>query len=685
MKNIILLLISLLFLFPGIANSQNQDRIDSLNNQLSAELVDTSKILLIIKIGNEYDEYDYGKAKQYYNSALSKSLKLKYNKGIALANNGIGMVENYEGNFNKAKFYLHKTLSISIEHRIESGILAAYDNLGIVCLNIGETDSAMLYRKKSIEIYKKNGDLIKVSDGYLWLGTISRNMSNNADAIKYYLKANEVAEKFGDNERVAYALLNMAVVYKNQKNYTKAIEYNLIGLEKLIPLNKLYPIATVYYNMANTYVLDAKYDSAINNYNKALKIRVAIKDSAGIADVYNGIANIYVATSDFKKAKNSFNLALEIAERCNYKYLQGLILINLGDVFFQENDILTSIKYFEEGLIILNEAKNKHAIKTCYNSLMLAYEKSENYKNAYKYSRLLSAMNDSIALQTYSTELSNLQALYDVELKDKTISEQKLNILTLEKTKAVNRLIAVSIILIMAGIIVTLIIRKIKNEIDEVKTRELLIVNEQSKTKEKIADQLHGVSNSLIASSKKLNSLKANNFLNLEAEELLDGVCDDIEHVRKFTRTLSHNIKNKLFWEKGLLRGLEEYFIELNTIEGTKFIFQNAEMSINLEPEASVDIYEIVMELVANSLKHGQEIYQIFLYFRLEDGLLHISYEDDGIGFNTDQIFTSKSIGWKLIADKVENKYGGKIVLESTPLVPGNRVDINIPVKKITN
>src|SRR5690606_37332738 len=120
----------------------------------------------------------------------------------------------------------------------------------------------------------------------------------------------------------------------------------------------------------------------------------------------------------------------------------------------------------------------------------------------------------------------------------------------------------------------------------------------------------------------------------------LHGEIDKISHE---VRELSYQMMPVTLKELGLLKAVEELLnrnlshnnieFELNTLG-----FGEERLSEKIE----VTVYRICQELINNTLKHSKAS-RISLLMQLREDMLQVTFEDDGIGFDAENV--TKGIG----------------------------------------
>lgn len=183
-----------------------------------------------------------------------------------------------------------------------------------------------------------------------------------------------------------------------------------------------------------------------------------------------------------------------------------------------------------------------------------------------------------------------------------------------------------------------------------------VILTTQEAERKRIAEALHnGVGQLLYATKLTLENETATQTKSLQ---LLD------EAIRA-TRTISFELTPGILEDFGLEVALKELckripktsldvHMQLSGLEATRSMLVN------------IAIYRIVQELLNNVIKHARAS-EVFVYVVQEDGRLHISVEDDGVGFEVEKTAQAvKGIGLTGIRSRVD-LLGGTFTIASRP------------------
>lgn len=202
----------------------------------------------------------------------------------------------------------------------------------------------------------------------------------------------------------------------------------------------------------------------------------------------------------------------------------------------------------------------------------------------------------------------------------------------------------------------------------------------------RIARELHdGLGGSLAALKFKLEHLLANgNDAALQEKRLAEAILD-ITALQEELRTIAHNLMPKPLYKLGLVPAVEQVlqrFRRLNPRLEIHF-FHNVDLQ-ELDELPKIYLFRVVQELLTNLHKHSKAT-EAWLQFVRSDGLLLITLEDNGQGFQPERALSQrKGMGLANIRYRVEEALGGRFTIESTP-GSGTLVSIQIPLKVLRN
>lgn len=194
-------------------------------------------------------------------------------------------------------------------------------------------------------------------------------------------------------------------------------------------------------------------------------------------------------------------------------------------------------------------------------------------------------------------------------------------------------------------------------------------IESQEQERQRIARDLHdevGAMLSVIKMSLQQVERKAEQEktkeLTLETKAM---VTETIDNVRRISKDLMPVALLKL----GLPTALEDLFKKLENLEGLKATSLLKGTPQPLPQATALGLYRVIQEALNNCLKHAKASV-ITCILRFQPNGLHLSFEDNGKGFDLESLLKSKDstkgLGVKNIESRV-NMLGGKLKHTSAP------------------
>ena len=209
---------------------------------------------------------------------------------------------------------------------------------------------------------------------------------------------------------------------------------------------------------------------------------------------------------------------------------------------------------------------------------------------------------------------------------------------------------------------------KFEAKIQEQKARSLLIIEAQETERKRIARDLHdGVGQSLTALKFQVQAMG-----NQHNDTLNDGLTQlnqDIRSLIQEVRMVTFNLVPPELTDYGLVTALKKLVDKVDAETETKVSLHIEEhIEDRLEPYAETNLYRVTQEGLNNALKYS-EASEIKIIYRRNSELLSITVDDNGQGFDPDQIDPSKNgsgMGLEFMRERM-NYLDGKLYIDSTP------------------
>lgn len=540
--------------------------------------------------------------------------------------------------------------------------------------------------QRILEFARKNNDQNTLAEVYIKLGDYEGDIfSKYEKSLEYYQRSLEYFKVKKDSDGIHKANHAIARRYIDAEFYTEAsgILENLISIYKSD--NQGLQLAYVYFDLGRLYKARGDISKATEYLNKAVVLSKTHKDEIfELKIIFEKIQN-YEEQNELDSALYQSFEAFKLSNITGNRDLIAKSLYHIGHINKLGRNFERAIKYMTDCEMIIPFQPYSETRKSLYRELAEVYALSGRHKDGFLYLKKYTALNDSILNKSRHESLTNLAMKYGT--KD---IKSNIELLKIEKEFADERnraqrrtlyILAIGLFVVTISIYFIVkfydqristarIISEQKEEINHQKIRELednlkmnsmrSVITGQEIERERIAKDLHDSLGGLLSTIKlqfdnvrskkqELADLKEYNH----AHKLLDTAVDEV-------RTISRNLQPGSLHDLGLVSAIKDL---INRFEGDGYPeidFQYYEMPEKMDKMISLLVYRIIQELLNNSLKHAQAK-EILIQINTEDNELVIQYEDDGVGFDQNNL-KRKGMGLENIKSRVNYMHGSLIM-----------------------
>lgn len=366
MKKVLLAFLLFLSLSTLYAQKQGLDIIDSLKLKLQNSADDTGKVRMLGKISFQYFRFDTDSGIAYGERALRLAEKLHWGLGKAFSNNYIGTNYAVKGNHPKALDYFNRSLS-------EYTSIGDKQGIAFICNN---------------------------------LCNFYRMQKEYPRAIEYGTKAMVINQELRSDAELSKNYNNLGFVYCLMNDYVKSNDYYNKGLKIETDLNNQEMMANLYINLAENKMKQREYCDALDVSLKALKISEDLKIPYDCAVYGSQVGQIYLILSE-----DSVKI-----DKCKFYCAD------------KKQYLAKAKEYLTKSLKLIDKINDLTLISETSLLLSKAYEKSGDTKNALLFYKQYSENKDSVYSKDNALQIAEIEKKQEVELKDKQIEIQSLEI-----------------------------------------------------------------------------------------------------------------------------------------------------------------------------------------------------------------------------------------------------------------
>ena len=530
----------------------------------------------------------------------------------------------------------------------------------------------------------------------LVLGKIYTNTLDFEEGTRYLTTALSIAEQHNFYAVQAQALNALGGIYSRNALFDKAIDYYKQSYDISKKNNYERGMAAAAFNMSSCALADgpenkSKERASINTMLSSYKTMKVLKDTQSIINQSWGLSDVYARLSHFDSAVMVLATAEQLIKATGKEVGYVKYYNQAARLYYAEKRYPEAIKYYGEGLLHAKKYNVPRWLCMYYFGMADTYESMGNYKMANYYNGLNIKMHDALVSRENFVAAADIQNSYERAKKDNEIL--KLAAANNKKATLNKILFGATLGLLIIGFLGYLIfknrhkISKQQEELQWQKIKELekdkqiisidAMLKGQEEERSRIAKDLHDGLGGLLSGTKlSFMNVKENLDLTTENAVQFDRSLSMLDNTIRDLRKVAHNLMPEALVKFGLHEALRDFCDSIQTSFSVKILYQHFGEKRKLDNTAEVFIYRIIQELVNNAVKHANAT-QIFVQLAMTENKTGITVEDNGKGFDKNNLLRTKGAGMANINYRVQYLNGCSDIVTS----PGNGTSVNIELK----
>lgn len=503
------------------------------------------------------------------------------------------------------------------------------------------------------------------------------------EAAKLAFAGVEIAAK--NNFDTAYATFykTIGAIHYYTLKFNEAINYFKRSAALAKQKGILYLEVINYQNIGGVLIDLNKPDSAEIYLKKSIFLgsNCGKKCNTSVLTAYRLLATLYEKQKKYNTALALYEKGEKEARIWNDTTTIGSYLIYYAELLFKlkKNEALAIAKAEEAvKLMRLQNGRNDHSFHAAIILLASKMHKLGRYKEA----SILKSEADELRKKMFSNE--NQQQINELETRFKVKElEQEKNLATTtalaeKQQKQILYLLLIGIVLLATLLFTFIYLKNNKKQAEEkTKAQQALlqsILETEEKERSRIAKDLHdGIVQDLTAIKIDLNATISN--VPLELQNQISQILKAVDIAAKEVREISYQMMPVTLKELGLIKAMEELLNRTLAKNNILYHFDYFGIEERLPEKIEVTVYRISQELLNNTIKHSRAK-NVSILLQVKNNTLQLTYEDDGIGFNSTTI--KKGIGLNSLGSRIE-MVKGSLEFDTSPN-EGTTAYIRIPL-----
>lgn len=521
-------------------------------------------------------------------------------------------------------------------------------------------------------------DIKELAKNYYLLANFEADInSNQIQAFDYYTRAIEYYRILNDDDRINQIKYIIGNRYADAGLYKEAIDQYKELLTFYEENDNLYMRTYLFAKLADVCHITGDIDHEYEYLNQSIELNKSLRDTSLMIDFMLKKSRNYLTLNERDSALVMSFKAFKFADKVNDKVRLSKSLYDIAEINLANGEYDKALKYYSDAELIIPKKPYSTDRRNIYRELSEVYNSLDRHEEAYQYALKYAFANDSILNQ------DKVKAEYKLALRFET-NEKKKDIANLEQEKIkeqeINEQQSRALYFLSAGLAMLLALvyyiirfyttriraekiitqqekelrmRKIKTLEDDVKMKGMQsMITGQEMERERIAQDLHDSLGGLLSTVKlQFDSVQAKNedIKDLKeyqnANKLLDSAVEEV-------RSISRNLQPGALAELGLVPALKDL---INNFDGEHYPdvdLQVYDIPEKMDSIIELSVFRVIQELMYNSIKHAKAS-EILIQINKENNELVIQFEDDGVGFDINNL-THKGMGLENIKSRID-------------------------------
>ena len=275
------------------AQSNHQSIIDSIKQAVSISNSDTTTVLSMVELADQYKFSNVDSALFYGQKALVVSRKIKFQEGEYKSLFIMGYALSMAGNSTRALELELKALRITEKYNFTIGRGQILNRLGIIYRSAGDFSSSLFYHKQSKQLFDSIHNYSMAVPAQVYLGITYYRLNEPDSALFYSLMADRNIKRYGDEIMSCPNLITLGRIELNNGHVQPAHNYFQQSLSAGYLIDQYFFTKTANIEIAEIYQQAGQSDSCIYYAQRALDDAQKNGSGVSIAEVSIYLSSLY--------------------------------------------------------------------------------------------------------------------------------------------------------------------------------------------------------------------------------------------------------------------------------------------------------------------------------------------------------------------------------------------------------
>ncbi len=216
---------------PMSAQKQGRALLDSMLTSSRLQKEDTGHVMTLKDLSFQYLTFSPDSGKIYAEKAIELAARLNYKRGLASANNALGLSESARGSYYLAEQSLQRSLLLHEQTGNKKGMATNYRNLGVLYYEQGIYSNALTNARKALKLFQQTKSWEGECGVRNNIGIIFMDKGDYDSSFTWFAGSLEIARLHNDKRGIVYALNNYSRSLQKQ-----CLQMKIAGNPKILNL-----------------------------------------------------------------------------------------------------------------------------------------------------------------------------------------------------------------------------------------------------------------------------------------------------------------------------------------------------------------------------------------------------------------------------------------------------------------
>jgi signal transduction histidine kinase len=589
------------------------------------------------------------------------------------------------GDFSSSLQYCREALQLSKDLALPEKLPRINFSIGLNFTNLVQYDSAKYYLEKAAGL--SGTDTILKVQCYNTQAMLASYQSDYSTAVNWLMRSVELQEATTSRDikvLTAQTYMNLGYNLIAEHQLEKGIAYEKKALTYTGYPDEARYRTLLHLDIADTYIKLNKSLEAALHLDTAISLNKMLNNPVVSTMTANTSGAYYEYIDNLPKALAAFREAYSLCDSTGNEFQKALTAGNIATILFKQQQYKEAEEFAHTSCRIGLATKQHKVVATAYELLKKIMSKQGNYEQALEYADLQKQYADSATNSATQKVTLSLESKYQHQKQEKEIAE--LTILATEKEIAIikrNRMLIISIIAAATLLLVVSLLYRNSKQKQTIAEKEQKLqqehilflqrqqqvvslqsmLNGQETERTRIARDLHDGLGGLFSTVKMNFSALQHEHGALKNDQLFQKSYDLVDTASTELRRIAHNMMPEVLMKLGLTQAIQDMCAAISAGKLLQVTMQAYGMHHRLNAATEIMLYRIIQELINNIIKHAHAT-EAIIQFNKDGNRLTVTVEDNGRGFNMQEVDTAKHTGMETIKSRV-HYLNGNINIDS--------------------